>query len=363
MHGSEVGPSSGIVSADLIGPPWPLEYQDGSAVAGYRPKTKPVHMNAGGEIAGTEYWPWPLADEWPVDPEFRSRSAWRELFLRTPDEFKIPDLGPRGSYVSAVGLSDAGDVLAFSFELGEEQSPGVGIWNSEGFERLGWANPPQLGVSLLGPSGTLVGRERYDVDSISWKATRVYIATEEGPTTWLVPQLPAVSMRPVDINASDLLVGTLTPLEGPSTGLEQVFSWENGVLTKYPEYEGVIAVSNSGYFLVQEGRPSFDDDKWGLRKGDEYLPLPWLGGKRIYPQDVNSLGIVVGYRRIESTTAPSHLEAVSAWSGVVTSLNKLIDPDSGWYLISADAINDAGQIMGRGIYNGYIQGYRLDPTD
>jgi probable HAF family extracellular repeat protein len=42
-------------------------------------------------------------------------------------------------------------------------------------------------------------------------------------------------------------------------------------------------------------------------------------------------------------------------------LNSLIDPSSGWQLWAAMAINDAGQIVGTGWFNGKDTAFRLDP--
>jgi hypothetical protein len=41
-------------------------------------------------------------------------------------------------------------------------------------------------------------------------------------------------------------------------------------------------------------------------------------------------------------------------------LNGLIDPDSGWVLTHAYAINDGGQIAGSGVFQGQQHGFRLD---
>jgi probable HAF family extracellular repeat protein len=45
----------------------------------------------------------------------------------------------------------------------------------------------------------------------------------------------------------------------------------------------------------------------------------------------------------------------------IVELNQLIDPDSGWNLEAAVRINDAGQIVGYGTYNGAIRGFLLSP--
>jgi hypothetical protein len=42
-------------------------------------------------------------------------------------------------------------------------------------------------------------------------------------------------------------------------------------------------------------------------------------------------------------------------------LNTLIPPESGWRLEQADAINDAGHIVGHGLFNGEVRGFLLTP--
>jgi probable HAF family extracellular repeat protein len=74
---------------------------------------------------------------------------------------------------------------------------------------------------------------------------------------------------------------------------------------------------------------------------------------------INNAGQVVGSYS-NSVTIVSHAYLYSA--GQFTDLNSLIPPGSGWVLNSSAAINDAGQIVGDGTYNGQIsQAYLLTP--
>ena len=49
-------------------------------------------------------------------------------------------------------------------------------------------------------------------------------------------------------------------------------------------------------------------------------------------------------------------------TGVMTDLNQLIPQGSGWYLVDAFDINDAGQIVGRGLIGGEMHAFVLTPS-
>lgn len=56
--------------------------------------------------------------------------------------------------------------------------------------------------------------------------------------------------------------------------------------------------------------------------------------------------------------------AAALWeNGAVYDLNTLLPPDTGWVLNEADDINNSGQIIGYGTYNGQQAAFLLTPTD
>ena len=71
-----------------------------------------------------------------------------------------------------------------------------------------------------------------------------------------------------------------------------------------------------------------------------------LGSTGSYGRNLNNLGDVVGLSNSKSYRAFLWRE------GTIYDLNACIPPDSGWLLADANAINDAGQIVGHGILNG-----------
>ncbi len=73
--------------------------------------------------------------------------------------------------------------------------------------------------------------------------------------------------------------------------------------------------------------------------------------------DINNKGQVVGI----STSSKGKYRPFLWENGLMSDLNNLIDPDSGWVLYEANAINDLGQIVGSGAFNGQGRAFLLTP--
>lgn len=89
----------------------------------------------------------------------------------------------------------------------------------------------------------------------------------------------------------------------------------------------------------------------------------WFGGPILSeqelgfcPQDLNNRGEVVGWNRQNNISW--------LWSnGVATRLDGQLVNGGGWTLLRAAAINDLGQIAGRGILNGEEKGFLMTPLE
>jgi probable HAF family extracellular repeat protein len=91
------------------------------------------------------------------------------------------------------------------------------------------------------------------------------------------------------------------------------------------------------------------------------LDLGTLGGSDSYGYAVDSTGRVVGLSYVAPEVSNnSHAFLYSAGAGMVD-LNTLIDPLSGWELLDADDVNDAGQITGQGLINDEYHAFLLTP--
>lgn len=78
-----------------------------------------------------------------------------------------------------------------------------------------------------------------------------------------------------------------------------------------------------------------------------------LGGTQSTAWDINNDGLIVG---------ESGGQAMLWEDGQMKNLNSLIDPTSGWTLQSARAINEKGQIVGKGSFNGATRAFLLKPS-
>jgi probable HAF family extracellular repeat protein len=91
------------------------------------------------------------------------------------------------------------------------------------------------------------------------------------------------------------------------------------------------------------------------------LDLGTLGGSDSYGYNVNAAGQVVGSSYVPANVSNySHAFLYTSGVGMVD-LNTLIDPLSGWELLDASDINDAGQITGQGLINDEYHAYLLTP--
>ena len=86
--------------------------------------------------------------------------------------------------------------------------------------------------------------------------------------------------------------------------------------------------------------------------------LGTLGGDWNFARGINNLGWVVG----QADQAPGDNRAFLWVHGVMIDLNDLIPGGSGWQLVSANDINDRGQIVGRGFLNGQDRAFLLTPV-
>jgi probable HAF family extracellular repeat protein len=91
------------------------------------------------------------------------------------------------------------------------------------------------------------------------------------------------------------------------------------------------------------------------------LDLGTLGGSDSYGYAVSNAGHVVGSSYVSADVSNFQHAFLYTPSCGMLDLNTLIDPISGWELLDASDINDAGQITGQGLINDEYHAYLLTP--
>jgi probable HAF family extracellular repeat protein len=87
--------------------------------------------------------------------------------------------------------------------------------------------------------------------------------------------------------------------------------------------------------------------------------LGTLGGTFSDSAGINNHRHIVG----TSTVAGGQQHAYLFSKGKMTDLNELIPASSGWTLIAATGINDAGEVVGNGTINGHAHAFLLTPSE
>ena len=110
-----------------------------------------------------------------------------------------------------------------------------------------------------------------------------------------------------------------------------------------------------GYSYTNTGGAAFF---WSEATGE--VDMGTLGNAYSTARAINNHGVAVGQSYVAGTSAIQHA-FVWQLGGVMTDLNTLITPGSGWELWDAQDINDGGKIVGGGIKNGHAHAFLLTP--
>jgi len=96
----------------------------------------------------------------------------------------------------------------------------------------------------------------------------------------------------------------------------------------------------------------------------EYIPLTLPGQTQSTAANINELGEVVGYASMADGTSHGFFYTdrfTGDGSFAVEDLNNLLPPNSSWFLSYAIGLNNYGDIVGEGTFNGEQRGFRFSP--
>ncbi len=205
-------------------------------------------------------------------------------------------------------------------------------------------------ASGINDSGQIVGQ--------TWGSdtTQSHAVLWQNGTFQILPALPGESTAAaVAINNSGLIAGE----SNAQATDEQAVIWQNGVVSALPTVSGevsssVSSVNAAGAVTGTVTLAGADHAAVWQNGGITLLAAP-VGYTNCSAFGLNDDGQIVGI----AAAASGNVHAVLWQNGTVTDLNSLLPANSGWVLEYAVAINDAGQIIGEGTYDGVYASFLL----
>jgi probable HAF family extracellular repeat protein len=334
------------------------------------PSSDAYALNSRGQAAGISDYRWDFN---------MSMWLWR-AFLWNPRTGMI-DLGMLGGPTSyARGLNDRGQVVGVADVVGNpinSQTWHAFFWDPQtGMTDLGTLGGPTSYAWVLNNRGQVAGAadmvgttapgQRWHAFLWDKESSLVDLGSLGGPTS----DARGINNRGQVIGTSDMPDATW-----PNQHWHAYLWDEKAGMVDLGTLRGPTSFArgiNDRGLVVG----SADTDHWDFRYGWWQVhgfiweprvgmrDLGTLGGPTSHAWAVNNRGEVVGVSDVAGTTAPGQKWHACLWGikGGLLDLNELISPFEGWELTDARAINDAGQIAGYGLHNGFRRAFVLSPT-
>ena len=276
------------------------------------------------------------------------------------------DLGTlSGATVSgAIGVNDAGIVVGYSNVKGKLPTDFVAVqWSPAG------------AISNLGTLAGGSSSAAFQINSAAQVTGDSFLASGiVNATSWTNKKIKnlgalrgAIFTAGMAINDSGQIVGESVFSYGPPF-TSHAFLWDGSTMKDLGTLSGGVtsmanAINTSGVAVGQSDGSS-TGGHWHAVKWDSAGKIKDLGvlkgGTYSIAFGVNDSHAVVGYGNISNNAAHAMI-----WtsSGGMQDLNSLIPSGSGWTLINANAINNAGQITGYGSKNAHNHAFVLTPVN
>lgn len=172
--------------------------------------------------------------------------------------------------------------------------------------------------------------------------------------------VPGLYAQAFALNDSGVVTGTYYH----SDNTLRAFTWSAaGAVNVLPSLGGFTSegngINNQGDVVGDSYHTgAFDEIAVFWPSSGPLVELGTFGGPASSARDINNQRQIVGYA-LDGSLAPRAF--LSEAGAAIVDLNTLLPDNSGWVLLSANAINDAGQIVGEGLLNGEPRAFLLTP--
>lgn len=265
----------------------------------------------------------------------------------------MTDLGTlAGPTSTGLGLNDTGQVVGYAAASGTVHAF---LWQGGVMTDL-TPGPQSAQATAVNDFGQVVGRQN--------PSSRIFL-WEDGVFTDLgsLGGPGIAGGYAFDINNAGQVVGSSFTGE-ISDGLGQhAYLWQDGVMTDLGVLPGTEdsrahAINSRGqavgFSSLFDPKTTDEFSRSFLYSGSVMTDLN-VPGVQSAAEDINDSGQIVGWMNSGGQRAYIYED------GVVTNLNTLIRPGSGFTLLNATGINNAGQIVGRAFGGGRFHAFLLTP--
>ena len=264
----------------------------------------------------------------------------------------LPDIEPSGaSYTREI--TNAGRVIGISMVAVQSHAT---IWDGGILADLGVLGGIHSEANAGNESGLVVG---------SWQAnsggTDVHAFRWDSGSFTDLGGFGGSYSAAYDVNEAGTIVGGSRLAD---SGNMHAFVWTNGQMTDIGAWAGAGRMSiaygiNDAGVVTGILEPEFANGWLAFRyeNGQMTTIAGIAGAEESVPEAINLHGQIVGWSQF-----PTGGEFATLFQdGVAYDLNTLIPPGSGWHFAGASDINDSGQIVGIGTYQGGTHGFLLTP--
>lgn len=258
----------------------------------------------------------------------------------------MKDLGTLGGdRSSAADINNSGQVVGWSYTSGSQQEHAF-LYSNGSMKDLGTLGRDASYATAINDSGQIVGDT---ADAEGWSHAFLYSG---GSMMELI--ISGYSSRASDIDNSGRIVGDVYAFEEKITG----FLYSGGSLINLGTFSG-LTMNDLGQIAgtVYTGSETIAY----LYSGGKYIDLGSLGGRFAVASDMNDAGQIVGKGWNPAVSQGTRAFLYS--SGSMIDLNNALADGAGWTLLEAKAINNRGQIVGIGTFNGQTRAFLLTPAE